>query len=65
MRSLGGESFVYKNQTKVLERLRLRSARRKRKEQEEGSLLMERTLTNITDTAQDRRLLAHPLSRQM
>ena len=26
MRSLGGESFVYKNQVKVLERLRLRSA---------------------------------------
>ena len=65
MRSLGGESFVYKNQTKVLERLRLRSARRKRKEQEEGNLLMERTLTNITDTAQVKQLLALELSRQL
>lgn len=65
MRSLGGESFVYKNQVKVLERLRLRSARRKRKEQEEGNLLMERTLTNITDTAQVKQLLALELSRQL
>ena len=56
---------MYKNQTKVLERLRLRSARRKRKEQEEGSLLVERTLTNITDTAQVKQLLALELSRQL